>query len=77
MIEALDEQLDRLRAMAADERGAKWDLSPNDRVALYAALDRINALTDALGEAAEMLSRFGADDASARASEVLGEDEVE
>lgn len=39
--ETLDEQLDRLRAMAADEHGSKWDLSPNDRAAIAAVVGRL------------------------------------
>ncbi len=40
MPESWEEQRARLEAMAKDERGAKWDLSPNDRAAIRAALDR-------------------------------------
>ena len=44
--ETLDEQIDRLRAMAADGRDGygKWDLSPNDRTAIAAVLAEVTRL---------------------------------
>jgi len=41
--ETLDEQLDRLLAMAADGHG-KWDLSDNDRAAIAAVLAEVARL---------------------------------
>lgn len=38
------EMLDRLRLMAADERGQKWDLSDNDRTAIAYAVEQIDIL---------------------------------
>lgn len=41
-----DESLSRVRMMA--EGDPKWDLSPNDRAALQAVLDRVDALSDSV-----------------------------
>jgi hypothetical protein len=51
MSETFEEQIERVRAMATDERGAKWDLSDNDRAALTALLAVVDGMEGALIEA--------------------------
>lgn len=57
--ETWDEKLDRVRMMSRDERGSKWDLSPNDTAALKAVVKRIEEDQKTLDAITEVCKRFG------------------